>query len=97
MKKRLLSVFTALALSCSMLPVNALAVENNTVYGVVDLGTTETSASNSISLFSSADGTVDITNGEHVKWIDRIDVPAFAKELYNRTIRNIILFCYCYR
>ena len=86
MKKRLLSVFTALALSCSMLPVNALAVENNTVYGVVDLGTTETSASNSISLFSSADGIVDITNGEHVKWIDRIDVPAFAKELYNSLV-----------
>ena len=86
MKKRLLSVFTALALSCSMLPVNALAVENNTVYGVVDLGTTETSASNSISLFSSADGTVDKTSGEHVKWIDRIDVPDFAKGLYNSLV-----------
>ncbi len=56
---------------------------------ILDLGGTETSAE-TISLFSlAADGTVALTAGNHEKWIDRIDIPAYAKTLYNTMAEGV--------
>lgn len=55
---------------------------------VLDLGGIETSAE-TISLFSlDSSGKVSLTAGNHERWIDRIDVPEYAKTLYNTLVEG---------
>lgn len=53
---------------------------------LVDLGDTYTSAENGISLFGLNNGTVDLTTGNHEKWIDRIAVEPYAKKFYETLV-----------
>lgn len=49
---------------------------------LVELPPIETSAWPGISLWSLTNGQVDLADGNHEKWIDRIDVPDYAKDFY---------------
>lgn len=49
---------------------------------LVELPPIETSAWPGISLWSLTNGQVDLADGKHEKWIDRIDVPDYAKDFY---------------
>lgn len=50
---------------------------------LVDLSEVVTSGYE-VSLFGLADGTIDSTGGNHEKWIDRVDLPEYAKTLYEK-------------
>lgn len=58
--------------------------DGEVILELIDLGDTLTSADPSISLFSASDGRVDLAGGTHEKWIDRINVPGYARTLYNK-------------
>lgn len=49
--------------------------------GIIDLGAPETTMTESF--FGLEDDTVDLTDGNHEKWIDRIDVPDYALNFYS--------------
>ena len=52
----------------------------------IDLGTVETSAP-SISFFGTT-SSVTLKDGNYIKWIDRINVPDYAIELYNKLVEG---------
>lgn len=57
--------------------------ETEFVSEVLDLGDIQTSAPSFRFFRMMADGKVALRNGTYEKWIDRIDVPDYARTLYN--------------
>lgn len=53
----------------------------------IELPSTETSAQ-SLMTMSLANGRVDLANGNHVKWIDRVDLPDYAVDFYNLLVEG---------
>ena len=64
---------------------DASNIQGTPIEGVIDLGTTETSAY-SISFFDTTSDYVSLKEGNYVNWIDRIDVPDYAIDFYNALI-----------
>lgn len=65
-----------------------LEPEETIVYEeIVDLGMIETSAY-AISLFGTEGNSVTLKDGHYQKWIDRINVPEYAIELYDKFVEG---------
>lgn len=54
----------------------------------IDLGDTLTTAGPSASFFGLRDGTVDLSSGNHERWIDRVILPDYAMDFYDMLVEG---------
>lgn len=69
-----------------IMPLEEEVTEERIIEELVDLGDTCTSAENGISLFSVDNGYVDLAEGDHVNWIDRVSLPDYARTFYDTLV-----------
>ena len=62
-------------------------VSKTPISGVIELGTTETSAY-SFSFFTETTDYVPLKSGNYEEWIDRIEVPDYALDFYNALVEG---------
>lgn len=65
----------------------ASSVSKTPISGVLELGTTETSAY-SFSFFTETTDYVPLKSGNYEEWIDRIDVPDYALDFYDALVEG---------
>ena len=87
LKKLLVLMFVSVVATCFSGTTAKAANETQTIRAeIVDLSTVFEDTNNGLSSFSIENGTVDLNAGNYEKWIDRIDVPEYAHNLYDTLV-----------
>lgn len=93
MRKRIFSAIIAFCIALPLFPATAFAAQNtnppdnqseNVEYIDIEpvVQSLETSAPYGFSLMTVDNGKVDLASGNHEKWIDRVNLPDYAKNFY---------------